>query len=97
MYDWTGFYIGGNVGYGSSRNCWGGFGTSALSEGCTSQSGGLLGGQGGYRWQMGSIVFGVEAEGDWTNMRGSIPSLFVPARMDRCGAAKVEEVVAFAR
>jgi outer membrane immunogenic protein len=23
IYDWTGFYIGGNGGYGTSRNCWG--------------------------------------------------------------------------
>jgi outer membrane immunogenic protein len=92
MYDWSGFYIGANGGYGSSRNCWGGFGTSVLSEGCTSQSGGIVGGQGGYRWQMGSFVFGVEAEGDWTNMRGSIPSLLVPGGTD---SAKVTSVGLF--
>jgi outer membrane immunogenic protein len=23
IYDWTGFYIGGNGGWGESRNCWG--------------------------------------------------------------------------
>jgi outer membrane immunogenic protein len=26
VYDWTGFYIGGNGGYGSNRACWGSFG-----------------------------------------------------------------------
>ena len=26
MYDWTGFYIGGNAGYGQNRACWGSFG-----------------------------------------------------------------------
>ena len=24
IYDWSGFYIGANGGWGSSRNCWGG-------------------------------------------------------------------------
>jgi hypothetical protein len=30
--------------------------------------------QGGYRWQFGSVVFGAEVEGDWANMRASLPS-----------------------
>jgi outer membrane immunogenic protein len=92
MYDWSGFYIGGNAGYGWSRDCWGGFGTSALSEGCSTQAGALLGGQGGYRLQFGQFVLGVEAEGDWTSMRGSIPSLFVPGGTD---SAKVTSVGLF--
>jgi outer membrane immunogenic protein len=96
VYDWTGFYIGGNVGYGSSRNCWGNFTgvpvVSALSEGCSTQSGGLVGGQGGYRWQMGSVVFGLEAQGDWTSMRGSIPSIFLSGGTD---SAKVTSVGLF--
>jgi outer membrane immunogenic protein len=78
VYDWTGFYIGGNGGYGSSRNCWGNFGTSVVAEGCNSRSGGVIGGQAGYRWQAGQFVFGLEAEGDWANLRGSLPSVFFP-------------------
>jgi outer membrane immunogenic protein len=78
IYDWTGFYIGANGGYASSRNCWGTFGISTVPEGCNSRSGGVIGGQGGYRWQMGQFVFGVEAEGDWANLRGSLPSVFFP-------------------
>src|SRR5271169_6872059 len=92
IYDWTGFYIGGNAGYGSSRNCWGDFGISVVPEGCNSRSGGLVGGQGGYRWQMGQVVFGVEAEGDWANLRGSLPSVFVPFGTD---SAKVTSVGLF--
>jgi outer membrane immunogenic protein len=91
VYDWTGFYIGGNAGYGSSRNCWGSFG-GLPTEGCSTQSGGLVGGQGGYRWQMGQVVFGLEAEGDWTNMRGSIASTFVPLGTDN---AKVTSAYLF--
>src|SRR6267154_2720091 len=51
IYDWTGFYIGANGGWGQSRNCWGfvpvagGF----IADGCRDQSGGIVGGQLGYR------------------------------------------------
>jgi outer membrane immunogenic protein len=81
VYDWTGFYIGANGGYGSSRNCWGAV-TGAnvvVNDGCNSMSGGVLGGQAGYRWQAGQFVFGLEGQGDWANMRGSLVSLVNPA------------------
>jgi outer membrane immunogenic protein len=91
VYDWTGFYIGANGGYGSNRACWGNFG-GFNTEGCNSKSGGLVGGQGGYRWQFGSVVFGVEAEGDWANMRASLPSVFQPGGTD---SAKVTSVGLF--
>jgi outer membrane immunogenic protein len=91
VYDWTGFYIGANGGYGSNRACWGNF-AGFNTEGCNSKSGGLVGGQGGYRWQMGSVVFGVEAEGDWANMRASIPSVFQPGGTD---SSKVTSVGLF--
>ncbi len=55
VYDWTGFYIGANGGYGSNRACWGSFGTGLIPEGCNSKSGGVFGGQGGYRWQVGHV------------------------------------------
>jgi outer membrane immunogenic protein len=77
VYDWSGFYIGANGGWGSSRNCWDlqsvtgvGF-VGPISEGCHNATGGLAGGQIGYRWQTGAWVFGVEGQGDWANLRGS--------------------------
>jgi outer membrane immunogenic protein len=82
IYDWTGFYIGGNAGYGQNRACWGNFSTAVGPEGCANNSGGLIGGQGGYRWQFGQVVFGVEAEGDWASMRASVPSVFFPGFTD---------------
>jgi outer membrane immunogenic protein len=91
VYDWTGFYIGGNAGYGSNRACWGNFAGFNI-EGCNSKSGGVVGGQGGYRWQMSQFVFGLEAEGDWTNMRASLPSVFVPFGTD---SSKVTSVGLF--
>jgi outer membrane immunogenic protein len=38
----------------------------------------LVGGQAGYRWQMGPAVFGLEAQGDWANFRSSHVSLLDP-------------------
>jgi outer membrane immunogenic protein len=92
LYDWTGFYIGANGGYASNRACWGSFGAGLVAEGCNSKSGGVVGGQAGYRWQFGSMVFGAEVEGDWANMRASLPSVFVPGGTD---SAKVTSVGLF--
>jgi outer membrane immunogenic protein len=89
MYNWTGFYIGGNGGWASSRKCWDYAGTVAaplavyLAEGCHDATGGVIGGQIGYNWQAGSWVFGVEAQGDWANLRGSNISLAFPTFTNR--------------
>jgi outer membrane immunogenic protein len=85
VYDWTGFYIGANGGYGTSRNCWGVVpvgGGVVIPDGCHSQSGGIIGGQAGYRWQMGSAVFGLEAQGDWASLRSSHVSIVNPLLTD---------------
>jgi outer membrane immunogenic protein len=76
IYNWSGFYIGLNGGGASSRDCWdltnGGGGTvPAISTGCHNATGALAGGQVGYRWQMTNWVFGLEAQGDWANLKGS--------------------------
>ena len=72
VYDWSGFYIGANGGWGSSHNSW----DSVLpflvgSEGSHDATGGTVGGQVGYRWQSGAFVFGVEAQGNWADFKGS--------------------------
>jgi outer membrane immunogenic protein len=84
IYDWSGFYVGINGGGGSSHNCW--TNTNALgiptvptaTEGCHDATGGMVGGQVGYRWQMTNWVFGVEAQGDWADFKGSNASVFFP-------------------
>jgi outer membrane immunogenic protein len=80
IYDWTGFYIGGNAGWGNSHNSWNLLnfnGTVFGNEGSNNADGGFVGGQLGYRWQAGTWVFGVEAQGDWADFRGSnISSIF---------------------
>src|SRR6516162_11877993 len=77
IYDWTGFYIGANGGWGQTRNCVNfvdvtGF---VFVDACREQSGGLVGGQFGYRWQSGQWVFGFEAQGDWADLSNTRLSL----------------------
>jgi outer membrane immunogenic protein len=82
VYDWSGFYIGANGGWGSSHKCWDfttPAGTFVSPEGCHDATGGIAGGQVGYRWQASSFVFGLEAQGNWADLRGSNVSLLFPA------------------
>jgi outer membrane immunogenic protein len=89
-YDWSGFYIGANGGGAWSRKCWDvdPFTLRSLNlagavvpttvagpEGCHDATGPTAGGQIGYRWQAASWVFGLEAQGNWADLKGSNPSL----------------------
>jgi outer membrane immunogenic protein len=49
--------------------------TVAGSEGCHDATGGTVGGQIGYRWQAASWVFGLEAQGNWADLKGSNTSV----------------------
>ena len=71
-YNWTGFYVGINGGGGWGRSDWSNpFGTGSMSI----TSGGLVGGTLGYNYQMGQVVFGLEGDIDWSNIRGSTGTL----------------------
>jgi outer membrane immunogenic protein len=69
VYNWTGFYIGINGGYGTGRSNWsdGPVGTT----GSFPTSGFLVGGTVGANYQIGEYVFGIEGDGDWTNLNGN--------------------------
>lgn len=61
-YDWSGFYIGGNAGYAWS-NASAGATVGGLSLDATQDLNGAAGGiQGGYNWQYGIGLLGVEAD-----------------------------------
>ncbi len=83
IYDWSGFYIGINGGGGWSHNSWdltsfGGL-PAGGAEGSHDASGGTVGGQIGYRWQTGPVVFGIEAQGNWADISGSnVSNVFAP-------------------
>ncbi|WP_038380257.1 outer membrane protein [Bradyrhizobium elkanii] len=81
IFDWTGFYIGINGGGGSAHQCWEVINAAGLvfapprSMGCHNATGGTFGGQIGYRWQIANSVFGLEAQGNWANFKGSNANL----------------------
>jgi outer membrane immunogenic protein len=87
VYDWSGFYIGGNVGYGvgrdrSSETAVSGEGFPILDPGTTLYGGSKLfdvsaqgvigGGQIGYNWQASpAVVFGIETDIQASDIKGS--------------------------
>ena len=86
IYNWSGFYLGANVGYSWGRSSreigffspvtglpiLGGVGSNLTGEG-SKLDGWLFGGQIGYNWQApgSNWVFGIETDAQWTNQRGS--------------------------
>jgi outer membrane immunogenic protein len=78
-YNWTGFYIGANLGggfsslsdTGSSLTAAGAVIIGSTASGTTNLSGVVGGGQIGYNWQAGHAVFGLEADFDGSSQRGS--------------------------
>jgi outer membrane immunogenic protein len=69
VYNWTGFYLGINGGFGTGNSNWsdGVIGTT----GSFPTSGFLVGGTAGVNYQISEYVFGIEGDGDWTNLRGN--------------------------
>ena len=76
-YNWTGFYVGGNIGYSWGRSS----DTSSLSNGAgtvlftsagsSNLDGVVGGGQIGYNWQVQNWVWGLEADIQGTDEKGS--------------------------
>jgi outer membrane immunogenic protein len=83
IYDWSGVYVGLDGGGASAHKCWnvtdvGGVQIApAISEGCNNATGGLVGGQIGFRFQSANWVFGAEGQGDWASLTGSNASQFI--------------------
>ena len=78
VYDWTGFYIGGNAGWGwetvKSTEIAPGSGAFPIGTAFTPRhTNGWLGGvQGGYNWQVApNFVFGLEGEYTWSDLTGT--------------------------
>lgn len=68
IYNWTGFYLGANAGYGFGNSNWTAAGTSI---GSFNTSGALVGGTIGGNFQAGPAVFGIEGDADWSNLTGT--------------------------
>jgi outer membrane immunogenic protein len=65
-YNWTGFYVGVNAGYGFGDSKW-----SAVPTANNKPKGVLAGGTVGYNYQVGSIVYGIEGDFDWSDVKGN--------------------------
>ncbi len=78
FYNWTGFYVGGNVGYGFSSSST--FSDTAGSNFTSTTSSQFLGGgQVGVNWEFGpGVVIGAEADFDWLPNAQNTLSLFNP-------------------
>jgi outer membrane immunogenic protein len=88
IYDWSGFYVGLNGGGGSAHKCWdlvnmaGVVVAPPVPLGCHDATGGTAGGQIGYRWRTANWVFGVEAQGNWADFKGSNANLAITGVQD---------------
>jgi len=92
-YSWTGFYIGGNAGYGWKDptvtftpndlnvfdvTCGGIFGSTCAPPASFGIQGGLGGFQAGYNWQPNQAwLVGLETDFDWSNIKGTGTSNFL--------------------
>jgi outer membrane immunogenic protein len=63
--NWTGFYVGVNVGYGFGKSDWDSPPTSPAPKGV------LAGLTLGYNYQIGTWLFGIEGDADYSGMKGS--------------------------
>lgn len=70
-YNWTGFYIGGNLGYGWARASGTATVAGIASAGSENLNGAVGGAQVGYNWQTGNWVWGIESDLQVTGQRAT--------------------------
>jgi outer membrane immunogenic protein len=70
LFNWSGFYVGINGGYGWGNADW----TTPLGNFSSSPKGWMAGGTLGYNWQWNSVVLGLEGDIDYMNLRGTADS-----------------------
>jgi outer membrane immunogenic protein len=94
-YNWSGFYVGAHVGYG-----WGDSDTTIVTASGTFPTGFVLGtnelkgflggGQVGFNYQVGQIVFGIEGDGSWSGIDGSETTLSPIAARTTTSTAEID-------
>ncbi len=69
VYNWSGFYVGGNLGAGFADSSW----TDPFSgaHDTFNKTGFIGGGQVGANWQIDALVLGIEGDFDWTGIKAS--------------------------
>ncbi len=76
VYDWSGFYVGVNGGYGWDSEDWSFPNTNTIIGNNFTRSGGTAGGQFGWRTQAGWLVWGLDFQGNWADINGSTTTNF---------------------
>ena len=100
VYNWTGFYIGGHVGYGWGRSTLADIDNFCLGiSNCPNPpdrynfDGIVGGGQAGYNWQTGNLVFGVEVDFSVSGIDEKTPlirtTLTLATKIDWFGTARL--------
>ena len=105
IFTWTGFYIGGNAGYGwgnedvglrptpnaaSLAFFAGTFPTFIPNSVSPRPSGAIAGGQAGYNWQSGRFVLGVEGDIQWADVKGTFNTSVPPFPIQTTTSQKLE-------
>ncbi len=86
VYNWSGFYIGGNVGYSWGRSDSDNFDNGVpVSTDLTKLNGVIGGGQAGLNFQTGNWVFGIETDFQGSDQKGSDQFISCPAAIGVCG------------
>jgi len=91
VYDWTGFYVGANLGWSFGRARTDVTVAGAPFASTSQRMDGILGGlQAGYNWQSGRAVFGLETDIQATDQKGSSsPFGFIPGTPDIPGTPAI--------
>jgi outer membrane immunogenic protein len=95
--DWSGVYIGAHAGYGGGMMDW-----ESVQPGVDFVArGALVGGQVGINKQLGSVVFGLELDGSWADIKGtSVTGFGGPGfgggSLEVRGTSKIDGLVTFA-
>ena len=85
-WNWTGFYVGINGGYGWGTSNWT---AGAATTGDFNTSGAMVGGTVGYNMQMGQVVFGFEGDAGGSWMTGTDSTSCCQTQNDWLGTARV--------
>ncbi|WP_029004564.1 outer membrane protein [Azorhizobium doebereinerae] len=96
VFSWTGFYIGGNVGYGGGSYDYT-FGSATASS---DASGFIAGGQLGYNYQFANnVVLGVETDIQWSGIQGdmNVNGTSLKTSLDYFGTVRARVGYAFDR
>src|SRR5450631_3915008 len=97
VYSWTGCYLGANAGGLWATKDW--TSVTGAAESSVDLNGGLAGGQVGCNYQVGTWVFGIQGDYDWTNASASSTDAVFLATTDQTkikGLASVTGRVGYA-